>query len=256
MAVGISLNCYIPKESLAKFNRAVDDYQKRIGRSDKAMLRSSTIDFIKSVRKLTTISKKFVPRSDIRKGDELPKYITGSKGKHKGELLRRMVVKRWRKGGQVDVVAWVPAQSKYVRRMGMRYGNYQGIVKKVQDKASLVNLARARKGKIEKQGLAKKSWGWFMQAFFNKSIESEATDNPNLKIERGRMVDCAHNETYYAGRKGKSYLAAESYTLINKLNYIREAMPMGGFNDAMRAATKGLVYKMQNALRSSRFGNS
>lgn len=249
MQCAFNLKADIPLDTIARFMDAATEFRDTMGRSNRATLRSSTIDFIKSVRKITRTSKKFVDRKDIRKGVSVPKVYTGSKT---GKTYRRMVVKRWRKGQQFNKIEWVEAQMKYTTRMGMRNGNYQGIVKKVDDNTKLVNLTREKKGKIGRYGLAKKSWGWFMQSLFKMSVGTDENEGAKIKPS---MVEASHNTEYHTTSRGKSVLTAESYSLTNKLKYIRKALKPGGLIEAMNQATKSIKYKMENKLKSTKFAN-
>lgn len=239
MPCAIALDVDIPLDTQARFMDAANRFVKDMGRSESSALRASTIDFIRSVRKVTRTSKKFVERKEIRKGKSAPKVYSGAKT---GKTYRRMIVKRWYKGQYINKVVWVEAQLKYTRRMGMRYGNYQGIVRKVDDNTKLVNTTREKKGKITRYGLAKKSWGWFMHSLFKQSIGG---DNPKAEIKEGKMVEARHDKT----------LTAESYTITNKLEYIRKAMQPGGLITAANQATKSILYKVENKLKSHKFAN-
>lgn len=244
MPCAIALDVDIPLDTQARFMDAAKKYMTDMRRDSSTALRVSTIDFIKSVRKVTRTSKPYVERKEVRKGRSDPKYLTGTKKKVKGQLYRRMVVKRWVKGNYVNRVVWVKAEQKYSTRMGMRNGNYQGIVRKVDDNTKLVNTTRLTKGKIRRYGLAKKSWGWFMLSLFRQSMTS-GKDNPKAIVREGHMVESKHEKTP----------TAESYTLTNKLDYIRKALQPGGLVTAANQATKSILYKVENKLKSHKFAN-
>ena len=78
-----------------------------------------------------------------------------------------------------------------------------------------------------------------MKSLFHASMQDE---NPRAKID-SRMVDAQKRES------DTEY----SVVLVNRLEYIRKAMPPGAMSIALRKATNLINHKIENGLRSRRF---
>lgn len=253
MPVAIALECEVSERGIADFIKALSRYQRETQRDLREALRSATIDLVKSLRARTRKAPKVVPREDVRFGESDPKYITGTKDSVKGMLFRRIVVNRWLKGARKNSVHWLPVEYKFRTRMGMRYGNYQGIVSKSEASAQMMRNARQTFGRIRQWGLAKKSWGWFMKSLFHSSMQDE---NPKAKIDK-RMVDGEMKEYREPLPDGTIDLSAPircDIDIINRLDYIRKAMPPGVFAVAIQKATNLINHKINAGLKSRRFG--
>ena len=162
-------------------------------------------------------AKKQAPLRDVTVYDGPgPHYITPKSGKFNGKSLHRFSIKR--KGG-ADARTYVhPAESRAD--------------------------ARARHGQYKKWGLAKKSWGWFMRALFNRANPESA--NPNAKITSD-MVECNPFREVFTGTNPRAEVL-----LVNKLDYIRDIMPDGAIAEAMRAATKSIEAQLEKGLAEAR----
>lgn len=217
MATVLDINADVPQDVIRDFLRACDGYRDKLGNSQAVALRRGTIAFIKSIRSRTPKSKKQAPLRDVTVYDGPgPHYITPKSGKFKGKSLHRFGIKR--KGG-ADARTYVhPAESRAD--------------------------ARARHGQYKKWGLAKKSWGWFMQALFNRANPESA--NPNAKITSD-MVECNPFREVVTGTNPRAEVL-----LVNKLDYIRDIMPGGAIAEAMRAATKSIEAQLEKGLAEAR----
>lgn len=252
MAAAIQVSAEISNDTMRDLQKAMAKYQKAVQRDNKGILRSSCIDIVKSLRKQTKAAPKKVPRADVRLGEHDPKYYTGKK---ENKVYRRVVVKRWKRGSSFNKVGWVPVDVKYTTRMGMRNGNFQGIVKRTERDAAMIKSARDKLGRIRRSGLAKKAWGWFMQSLFNQSAGRDT--NPEAVIDKG-MVDGHYEERRDVLPDGTidreaPYFA--KYTMVNKLSYARKAMPFHAVEQAVINAVKSINHKITHKLRSKKFGN-
>ncbi len=239
----VQFDCEVDAQSIADFTKALARYQRETQRDMRGALRSATIDLCRSLRARTRKAPKIVPREDVRWGEEEPKYYTGKKS---GRMFKRVVVTRWSSGKRVQKVHWQEVQKKQRTRKS-------GKVVSVEATAPMLREARQRFGKVRMWGLAKKSWGWFMQALFNKSMQDE---NPRAVIT-GRMVDREMTEKREPLPDGTIDLQAPikcEITLVNKLEYIRRALQPGALAAAVRAATNSINKKITAGLRSRKFG--
>jgi len=249
MPAAIVFECDVSERGIADFVKALSRYQAETQRDMRAALRSATIDLVKSLRARTRKAPKMVPREDVRFGESDPKYITGKDGRQ----FRRVVVSRWSGGARKQHVHWQFVQTKFRTRMGMRDGKWQGIVKASEAKASMLREARQKFGGIRQWGLAKKSWGWFMKSLFHASTQDE---NPKALVKPS-MVDGGIKEFREALPDGTVDSSAPircDIDIVNRLSYIRKAMPAGVLAIAVQKATNSINRKITDGLRSRRFG--
>lgn len=211
------------------FMDAVERYAKETKRNAKDALRSGVIDFIRSLRARTRKSRKFIERMEISKSYMPPKWI---KRGHSGKPLRRMQLIRWGKGKN-----WL--DHRYVYGGEYVKGPKGGQMVRPFSEAHMRKEAQRVYGGIRNWGLAKKSWGWFMKSLFRQSVQDE---NPKARIKPG-MVDKEIVE------RPDEY----SITIINRLDYMRKAMPPGVFEIALQKATHLINHKIDSGLRSRRF---
>ena len=229
MPAAIAFECEVSERGIADFIKALSRYQRETQRDMRSALRSVTIDLIRSLRARTRKSRKFIERMEISKSYLPPKWI---KRGHSGRPLRRMQLMRWGNGTN-----WLDHRyvygGEYVRgpRGGQRVRPFS--------EAQMRREAQRNYGQIRNWGLAKKSWGWFMKSLFHASMQDE---NPRAKID-SRMVDAQKRES------DTEY----SVVLVNRLEYIRKAMPPGAMSIALRKATNLINKKIESGLRSRRF---
>jgi hypothetical protein len=217
VAAILDISASVPKETIDKFLKACDGYKDKLGNSQAVAIRRGTIAFIKSIRARTPKSKKQAPMKDVTRYDGSgPHYITPKTGRFKGQALHRFNIKR--KGGADTRVYVQPAESRAD--------------------------ARARHGQYKKWGLAKKSWGWFMQSLFHRA--NPESGNPNAKID-SRMVECTPLREIVTGGKPRVEVM-----LVNKLDYIRDIVPDAEIDAAMRSATRSIETQIQEGLAKAR----
>lgn len=241
----LAVSIDIPAAELNLFKAALARYTRETRRDMRSALRSSTIDLVKALRARTRKSPKTVNRADIRWGESSPKYLTADNG----QQFRRVVVTRWIGGRKVRKIHWQPVGVKYRARK-----TSNGIRESWSEATpAMLREARKRYGKIRQWGLAKKSWGWFMKALFKKSV---ADENPAAVID-SRMVDGGIREARDRAADGSIDLTAPvkcEVTIVNRLEYIRKAMHPGALTDAVGAAVRSITFKIENGLKSRRFG--
>ena len=206
----------IPEKTISDFLAACDKYRIQLGNSQKVAVRRGVIAFLKSVRAKTMSAKQFAPLSDIRKyTGPGPHYITPKSGAFKGVALHRYT-KAGFKNHQPYTFTYIGTSRQDVRN---------------------------RHGKRRNWGLAKQSWGWFMQSLFN---QGDAPKNKNLRIT-GDMVETSGLREIVTGAEPRVEV-----TLTNKLSYIRHALPGGALAAAMQAATNSINKQMQRKLEEAK----
>ena len=99
-----------------------------------------------------------------------------------------------------------------------------------------------RHGRIKRHGLAKRSWGWFMKALFNRA---DGDNGGRLKID-GRMVEGGIREIV----TGTSPLI--EVNIINKMDYISEALSDSDLSAALSAANDSLLWQLNKAIERAR----
>ena len=243
MPVAVAFEAEVSERGIADFVKALARYQKETQRDMRSALRSVTVDLLRSLRARTRRSKKFIDRLEISKSYLAPKWI---KRGHSGRPLRRMQLIRWGRGQN-----WLDHRyvygGEYVR--GPKGGQHV----RPYSEAQMRREARQNYGQIRNWGLAKKSWGWFMKSLFRKSMQDE---NPKA-IVKPSMVDGGISERREPLPDGTIDLQSPircDIDIVNKLEYIRTAMPPGVFAIALQKATNLINKKVQKGFRSRRFG--
>lgn len=214
MAVNLDIAAKVPEATVRDFTRACDRYRDELGNTQAAAIRRGTIALIKGLRARTAKAKRQAPLKDVTRYDGPgPKYIT-PKGK-KQKPLPRWAIRR--RGGQ-DAKTYVkPAETRAE--------------------------ARRKGGQYTRWGLARHSWGWFMKALFKRAEQTGG--NPKTKIEP-RMAEGYLREIVTGTSPRVEVL------IVNKLDYIREALPEAALTDAMAAATRYIDGQIDKGLAKAR----
>lgn len=242
MPAAIAFECEVSERGIADFIKALSRYQRETQRDMRSALRSVTIDLIRSLRARTRRSRKFIERMEISKSYLPPKWI---KRGHSGRPLRRMQLMRWGNGTN-----WL--DHRYVYGGEYVRGPKGGQRVRPFSEAQMRKEAQRNYGQIRNWGLAKKSWGWFMKSLFRQSMQDE---NPKAVITPG-MVDGGITELREVLPDGTVDTSAPircDIDIVNKLKYIRSAMPPGVFAIAVQKATNIINKKIESGLRSRRF---
>lgn len=243
MPTAIAFECEVSERGIADFIKALSRYQRETQRDMRSALRSVTIDLIRSLRARTRRSRKFIDRMEISKSYLPPKWI---KRGHSGRPLRRMQLMRWGNGTN-----WL--DHRYVYGGEYVRGPKGGQRVRPFSEAQMRREAQRNYGQIRNWGLAKKSWGWFMKSLFHASMQDE---NPKALIKPG-MVDGGiqeFREVLPDGTVDRMAPVRCDINIVNRLEYIRKAMPPGVFAIAVQKATNLINHKINAGLKSRRFG--
>ena len=243
MPVAIALECEVSERGIADFIKALSRYQRETQRDMREALRSVTIDLIRSLRARTRRSRKFIDRMEILKSYMPPKWI---KRGHSGRPLRRMQLMRWGNGTN-----WL--DHRYVYGGEYVRGPKGGQRVRPFSEAQMRREAQRNYGQIRNWGLAKKSWGWFMKSLFHASMQDE---NPKALIKPGMVKGGIQEfrEVLPDGTVDRTAPVRCDIDIVNRLEYIRKAMPPGVFAVAIQKATNLINHKINAGLKSRRFG--
>lgn len=222
MTTILDISTNIPKATIHDFARACSRYREALGNTQVVAMRRGTIALIRGLRARTAKAKRQAPLKDIWRYDASvgPKYIT-PKGKNQTPQPRWCIR---RKGGTAIYVK--PYRPK-------------GDAKPALSKAE----ARARWGQYTRFGLAKKSWGWFMQRLFKRA--EPAGENPRAVV-RDDMAEG------YIREVATGVGPRVEVCIVNKLDYIRKALPEAALSDAMAAATRYIDGQIDKGLAEAR----
>ena len=243
MPAAIAFECEVSERGMADFIKALSRYQRETQRDMRSALRSVTIDLIRSLRARTRRSRKLIDRKEISKSYLPPKWI---KRGHSGRPLRRMQLMRRGNGTN-----WL--DHRYVYGGEYVRGPKGGQRVRPFSEAQMRREAQRNYGQIRNWGLAKKSWGWFMKSLFHASMQDE---NPKALIKPG-MVDGGireFREVLPDGTVDRMAPVRCDIDIVNRLEYIRKAMPPGVFAIAVQKATNLINHKINAGLKSRRFG--
>ena len=210
----LDISASVPEATIRDFTRACDRYRDELGNTQAAAIRRGTIALVKGLRARTAKAKRQAPLKDVTRYDGPgPKYIT-PKGK-KQKPMPRWAIRR--RGGQ----------------------DAKTYVKPAKTRAD----ARRKGGQYTRWGLAKHSWGWFMKALFRRAEQTGG--NTKTKIEP-RMAEGYLREIVTGTSPRVEVL------IVNKLDYIREALPEAALTDAMAAATRYIDGQIDKGLAKAR----
>ena len=214
MAALLDISATVPEATVRDFTRACDRYRTELGNSQAVAIRRGTIALIKGLRARTAKAKRQAPLKDVTKynGDG-PHYIT-PKGKNQ-KAQHRWAIRR--RGGQETKTYIKPAESRAD--------------------------ARRRFAQYTRWGLAKHSWGWFMKALFKRAEQTGG--NQKTKIDH-RMTEGYLREVATGPNPRIEVL------IVNKLDYIREALPEAALANAMAAATRYIDGQIDKGLATAR----
>ena len=223
VAAILDISATVPEATVRDFTRACGRYREALGNSQSVAIRRGTIALVKGLRARTVKAKRQAPLKDVTKYDGPgPHYIT-PKGKNQ-KAQHRWAIRR--RGGQ-DVKFYTKPYKP----------------KPDDDLITSKAAARDKWAQYTRWGLAKHSWGWFMKALFKRSEQTGG--NPKTKIDP-RMVEGYRRETVTGTNPRVEIL------IVNKLDYIRKALPEAALADAMAAATRYIDGQIDNGLAKAR----
>lgn len=230
MAAILDISATVPEATIKDFTRACNRYRDELGNNQAIAMRRGMIALIKGLRARTAKAKQQAPLKDVTKyNGPGPHYITPKSGFFR-RTFRRFGL-RW-PGKKLQ-----PQHRWAVRRKGGTEA--KTYIYPAKSKAA----ARTRGGQYKKWGLAKKSWGWFMKALFHRA---NPESNPNAKIDN-RMVEYTPLRVITTGNESRV-----ECEIVNKLDYIREALPEAALSAAMAAATRYIDGQIDKGLAKAR----
>jgi hypothetical protein len=159
--------------------------------------------------------------------DKHPKYINASNGR----LLRRWSLTR-KLGTPAEYT-----RHHYVYTDARKGKNGKRVGRnRAAERAELLRVH----GLIPRAGLAKKSWGWVMKKIYDGSN----VGNVSWNRIKGEIRD---PRTYVNGEYKASSKGAFA-RILNKLDYIRDALPPGAVAAAIDAASKRMEYNIRKRI--------
>lgn len=137
------------------------------------------------------------------------------------------------------------------RRMGMRNGNYQGIVtrKIVPDLAAEKKELLKYHGGIQHAGLAKQSWGWAAKGIYNGTSEDVSYKMRKHDRRDPRKDVSGESKTWVTGKNS----GTTEVVISNKLDYIQDAMKPGAVDSAMNKGISSMEAKIKNGLLEGKY---
>ena len=207
-----AISLNVPEATIRDFTRACDRYRTEVGNSQAVAIRRGTIALIKGLRARTIKSKKQAPLKDVTRYRGPVPQYITPKGG--GKSMPRWAIRR--RGGKDERVYVYTAETRQEAR---------------------------KHGKYTRWGLARHSWGWFMKALFNRPEQTGG--NPATKID-ARMTE-GHLREIVTGKAPRVEVL-----IVNKLDYIREALPETALAEAMNAATRYIDGQIDKGLAAAR----
>jgi hypothetical protein len=148
---------------LSVLSDLIRDRQKYLGESAADAVIATGIDALNSMRALTRVAPRTIPRRDVRWGKTDPQYLTNARGS-----FRRTVVTRWRNGRRVNVIKWKKVE---------------GTTKRGKPRATSADRRAAweRWGKVKNSGLARRALGIAMNRLSTRQVKDDRT---NMRLAR------------------------------------------------------------------------
>lgn len=217
MAAILDISASVPEHRIRVFQNYITRFQEEAGMSQRVAVRRCTVALIKSLRSQTKTAKKNRPMKVFGKytGDG-PHYITPKSGLFKGVSLHRWTMDGYKRHQPHTFI--YAAESK--------------------------RDAWQRHGKIKRHGLAKRSWGWFMKALFNRADGSDG--GGRLKID-SRMVEYTPLREIVTGSNPRVEVM-----IVNKMDYITEALSDADLSAAVSAANDSLLWQLNKAIEEAK----
>lgn len=213
MAALLDISAEVPAGTIENFARACSRYKDELGNRQAVAIRRGTINLVTSLRARTAKAKKQAPAQHVSRADK-PRYLT-PKG-HNQKPQRAWAIRR-RVGSNREKTYIHAADSKAEARR--KFATYT------------------------RWGLARKSWGWFMKALFNRAAPTDG--NPKAKVD-GRMANGYLREVVTGPNPRVEVL------IVNRLDYIRDALPPGALEESMTAATNSINKQIDDGLAKAR----
>lgn len=155
---------------LSVLSDLIRDRQKYLGESAADAVIATGIDALNSLRALTRVAPRTIPRRDVRWGKSDPQYITSARGS-----FRRTVVTRWRNGRRVNIVKWKKVE---------------GTTRRGKPRVTSADLRRAFDawGKVKNSGLARRALGIAMNRLSTRQVKDERADMRLARIAAANVM--------------------------------------------------------------------
>ncbi len=226
-------------EYMQYFNYIAQTEPQNLSRATKV----AGLEVCKSLKARTRKSPKKIPAKEYlatTKAVPMPHYITWKKGKGpvSPPLHRWMLVKKRGTPAEHTGYYFVYSHERFKRRMGMKNGNWQGIVRRVPDLTAEKRELIKNYGGIFHTGLAKRSWGWAAQGVYNGM-----TNDVSFKLRHRDKRDPRREVSGETRTTSNAVNTTTEVNIANRLDYITAAMYPGAVNDAAQAALQSLAFK-------------
>ena len=161
--VRVKMTANYEGKPLSVLGDLIKERQRILGESAQDAVIATGIDALVSLRALTRVVPKTIPKRDVRFGKSDPQYVTYPRGTY-----RRTVVTRWRKGERVNLVKWQ---------------KIEGRTKRGKPRATSADRQAAweRWGKVIYSGLARRALGLAMHRLSTRQVKSERV---NMRLSR------------------------------------------------------------------------
>lgn len=242
MADILTVSAGVSQRDLDAFSSACRRFHDEMGNSLKVAARRGVLTLIRSLRARTLKAPEKARKREFRVSryeGSGPHYVTNPRsgknathGRANGLVLHRWTLTR-RVGTPKENV------HHYFAYARLRHGRHGKVVSDLA--AERREIALHHTG-VRMHGLARKSWGWFMQRFIGGTTGG---GNPNAKV-RPDMVD-----GHFSVRRGGETEAVD-VLVHNRLKYIADAMRPGAVAEAVRVATKTINDRIDNGFAKAR----
>ena len=161
--VSVNMTANYEGRPLAVLSDLIRQRQKYLGESAADAVVATGIDALNSLRALTRVAPKTIPKKDVVFGKSDPQYATYPRG-----VYRRVVVTRWRKGHRVNIIKWQKVK---------------GRTKRGRPRATSADRRAAWEhwGKVRYSGLARRALGLAMNRLSTRQVKSERV---NMRLSR------------------------------------------------------------------------
>ena len=173
----------------------IQERQRILNESAQDAVIATGINALMSLRTLTKVAKKHIPRKDVHFGREDPRYITGTRGKATGKVFRRVVVGRWKDGAKRNFTRWQEVKS------GVSYTKRGKLRVKRATRAELV-AAWNRWGSIRNRGLARRALGVAMNRLSTRNVvdpldsRTARIAQANVRVRTVKLGQQSHMQTF------------------------------------------------------------
>lgn len=158
VVVRVNMTANYDGKPLAVLSDLIRQRQKYLGESAADAVVATGIDALNSLRALTRVAPKTIPKKDVVFGKSDPQYMTYPRGTY-----RRVVVTRWLGGKRVNIIKWQ---------------RIEGTTKRGKPRATSADRRAAweRWGKVRYSGLARRALGLAMNHLSTRQVKSERAD--------------------------------------------------------------------------------